>query len=67
MSVFRSADLDADIRRWDEAQQAYEDGLPHCENCGEPIYDYVWLIDDEILCEGCAAHKYRRNVEDYVR
>lgn len=67
MSVFRSADLDADIRRRDRAQQEWEDSLPHCEYCGCHIDDYVWLIDDEILCDDCAAAKYRRNAEDFVR
>lgn len=67
MSMFLSEDLDADIRRRDQEQQDWEDSLPHCERCGDPIDDYVWLIDDEILCEGCAAKKYRRNAEDYVR
>lgn len=67
MSVIRSADLDADIRRWDEAQRKWEESLPKCEKCGCAIDDYVWEIDDDILCEDCAAAKFRRNVEDYVR
>lgn len=67
MSIFRSADLDADIRRRDKEQQDWEDSLPHCEKCGCAIDDYVWEIDDEILCEDCAADKYRKSAEDYLR
>ena len=63
MSVFRSADLDADIRAWDKAQQDWEDGLLHCESCGQPLDDYMWEIDGEILCEDCAREKYRRRAE----
>ena len=37
MSYFRSNDPDRDFDRWDKAQQAWEDSLPHCDICGEPI------------------------------
>lgn len=67
MGVFRSGDPVADFARWDKAQQAWEDSLPRCECCGEPIDDYVWQIDDLILCGECAREKYRQSVEDYVR
>ena len=61
MSVFRSADLDADIRRRDKAEQDWEDSLPHCEKCRCAIDDYVGEIDGYILCEDCAAKDYRRS------
>lgn len=67
MSYFRSDDLDRDLRNCAMAQQEWEDSLPKCERCGESIDDYVWEIDDEILCENCARVKYRRDAEDYVR
>ena len=67
MSCFRSDDPARDFSRRDAAQQEWEDNLPHCECCGEPIDEYIWNIDDEILCEGCAREMYRRDVEDYVR
>ena len=67
MSVFRSADLDADIRRRDKAEQDWEDSLPRCMRCGDPLDTFLYEIDDEILCEGCMERKYRRNVEDYLR
>ena len=67
MSIFRSADLDADIRRRDQAEQDWEDSLPRCVRCGDPLDSHLYEIDYEILCEGCMERKYRRNVEDYVR
>ena len=62
MSVFRSADLDADIRAWDKAQAEYEDSLLHCERCKEPQDAHIFEIDGERLCLGCVEEKYRRSV-----
>ena len=66
-NIFRSADLDADIRRWDEAQKKWEDSLPKCEKCRCVIDDYVWEIDGYVLCEDCAAERCRKRAEEYVR
>ena len=66
MSVYRSDNPDFDLKRWEREQQEWEDSLPRCEGCGEPIDEYVWEIDDEILCEECAKAKFRRDVEDYM-
>lgn len=66
MSVYRSGDPTFDFKRWEREQQEWEDSLPRCECCGEPIDDYVWSIDGQILCEDCAREKYRRDVEDYL-
>ena len=63
MTYFRSDDLDRDLRNCAKAQQEWEDSLPHCDCCGEFIDDFVWEIDDEILCEDCAKEKYRRSVD----
>lgn len=62
MSVFRTADIDADIRRWDQAQQEWEDSLPKCERCKEPQDAHIFEIDGERLCLGCVEEKYRRSV-----
>ena len=67
MSVYRSGDPYLDFKQCEREQQEWEDSLPRCECCGEPIYEYVWIILDEILCEDCAKTKFRRDVEDYVR
>lgn len=67
MGVFRSGDPARDFDLWQMEQQEWEDKLPRCECCGEPIDDYVWEIDEQILCEDCARKKYRRDAEDYMR
>ena len=67
MSVYRSDNPDFDFRQWEREQQEWEDSLPRCEGCGEPIDDYVYEIDGQILCLDCVNEKYRRDAEDYVR
>ena len=67
MSVFRSNDPLYDFAVRDKAQQEWEDSLPRCDHCGEPVDDYVYDIDGEILCIQCVIDKYRRDAEDYVR
>ena len=61
--IYSNDDLDRALAAYEKAQQEWEDSLPHCERCGEPIDDYVWEIDDQILCEDCAREKYRRSVD----
>ena len=63
MSAYYSGDPGFDFSAWEKDQQAWEDNLPHCECCGEPIDEYIWHIDDQILCEDCAKEKYRRSVD----
>lgn len=50
---------------------AEEEPALYCEHCGEPIYDdyyddYYWDICGDLLCEKCAAHLYRRSIEDLI-
>ena len=63
MSIYRSDDPTFDLNRWQREQQDWEDSLPHCERCGEPIDDFKWEIDGEVLCDDCAREKYRRSVD----
>ena len=67
MSVYRSGDPEFDFKRWEQEQREWEEKLPCCERCGEKIDEYVWNVDDQILCEDCAKAKYRRDAEDYVK
>ena len=63
MSIHRSGSPLFDYAMWDKEQQEWEDRLPHCEHCGEPIDDFLWEIDDKVLCDDCAREKYRRSVD----
>lgn len=67
MSVYRTDDPIADFNRRDREQAAWEDSLPKCAICHEPLDDYIWAINGQILCEFHAEKKYRQNVEDYMR
>ena len=67
MSYFRSNDPDRDFDRWDKAQQDWEDSLPHCDICGEPIDDHVYDIDGVLYCIDCMEKQYKRKAEGYVR
>ena len=41
--------------------------LPVCERCGKPIQgDYLYLINDEFICEKCLNREFRWNVEDFI-
>lgn len=68
MSIHRSADLNADIDAMLKEEQEWEDRLPHCARCGEPMDDYVFdLGSGEVLCMDCVVAKYRRDAEGYMR
>ena len=62
MGVYRSGDPDFDFRKWDQEQQAWEDSLPKCDICGDPIDDHVYEIEDIRYCVSCMEKKYRRSV-----
>lgn len=38
----------------------------YCEDCHREIYDEVWDIEGQLLCDRCAARMYRKNVEDLI-
>lgn len=49
--------------RRDEEQAEYEERLPHCEFCGEPIYEKYYEIEGKIVCEDCLEDLYAHDVE----
>lgn len=53
--------------RHDAEQQRQLQKLPVCTYCGEPVQDdYLYLINDEIMCMDCLNDHFRKDVEDYV-
>lgn len=57
----------ADFDRHDAEQQAALDRLPKCSYCDEPIQDdYLYEINDEVICEDCIKDNFRKKVEDYI-
>ena len=57
----------ADFLRHDAQQEQALSKLPECSECGERIQDdYLYEINDEVICEDCLNHYYRKAVEDYI-
>ena len=58
----------ADFHRHDAEQQEWLEKLPVCSYCDEPIQDdYLYEINDELICEECLNDNFRKNVEDYIQ
>lgn len=55
-----------DFVEYDRQQEAELKKMPVCTCCGEHIYEYVYEISGETLCEECLNESYRRPVEDYI-
>lgn len=55
---------------WEQHQRELDAALskrPVCECCGNHIQDdYTWNIDGELLCDECAADRYRKHTEDFM-
>ena len=68
MSYFRHGDPLEDFDRLDREQASYEERLPVCEDCGEAINDdFYYEIDNEIICEECMKHRYRKYTENFIQ
>jgi formylmethanofuran dehydrogenase subunit E len=61
--MYRSNDPLADFERGDREQAKEEAKLPHCDYCGEPIYETYYEINDDKVCEECLARHFKREVE----
>ena len=56
---------DDPVRDWDrhcEEQERWLAKLPKCDSCGDAIDEYMYVIDDEVLCENCMNDLYRKEV-----
>jgi formylmethanofuran dehydrogenase subunit E len=65
--MYRTDNPFADFDRWDAEQEAKLEKLPKCSYCCEHIQDeYLYEINDELVCEECLNQNFRKNVEDYI-
>ena len=65
--MFYTDDPVKDFDRYDEEQTTKFKQLPLCSYCCDPIIDdYLYEINDEVICEGCINEIFRKNVEDYI-
>jgi formylmethanofuran dehydrogenase subunit E len=63
---YRSNDPEADFNRWDAQRAKDEANLPHCEYCGEVIYEKYYNIGGEIICSDCLETHFAHDVDDYL-
>lgn len=57
-----------DHDRYQEEQDKQLQKLPKCSMCDEHIQtDYLYEINDEVVCEECLNEHFRKNVEDYIK
>ncbi len=65
--TYRTDDPEKDFDRYDAEQTAKMDKLPRCSYCLEHIQDdYLYEINDEVVCESCLNDNFRKSVEYYV-
>lgn len=65
--MFITDDPHKDFDRHDAEQQAALEKCPKCSMCDEYIQDdYLYEINDEVICEECLNDNFRKPVEDYV-
>ena len=66
MAFYMNCPLDEAIGHYLHDQEEAEAKLPICDNCGEPIYDYYYEVEDwKRFCEDCAEewmHNRRHEV-----
>jgi len=56
-----------DFDRYDAEQAAELDCLPKCDECGEAIQDdFLYEINDMLICESCLNRSYRKQTTDYM-
>ena len=54
------------FERYDAEQERQLQKLPVCTYCGEPVQDdFLYLINDEIMCMDCLNDHFRKDVDDF--
>ena len=63
----RTDDPERDFQMDDARKEREIEMLPVCCECDEIIQDdYLYEINDEVICEECLNDNFRKSVEDYV-
>lgn len=67
MSIFYSADLNRDIDRYLEDQDAQIRDLPRCCECEEPIQDdCLYEFGGNLYCADCVDLNHRRYTDEFI-
>lgn len=65
MTIY-TGDPDRDAAVHLAQQDAEEQRWPHCDDCGEVVTDYIYIIHGEFLCEDCVNKTYRHEAVQYI-
>lgn len=64
---YRTDDPVRDAERYIDEQEKALEKLPKCSCCKHHIQDdYLYEINDELICEECLEQNFRKRIEDYV-
>lgn len=67
MSFYVTDDPVRDAERYYGEQDEALEKLPKCSICGEAIQDdFLYEINDELVCEECLEREFKRRIEEYV-
>ena len=66
VDMFYSDDPIRDFERHDAQQEKQLEKLPRCNYCNNPVQDdFLYLINDEIICPDCMHDNFRKETEDF--
>lgn len=64
---YKTDDPVRDFERHDAEQEAARELLPICEECeGRIEDDFLYNINDCLICEECLNKHYRKRTTDYI-
>ena len=55
----------SDLNRYEREQAWWDEHTPVCCECGNPVGDIAYKIDDDIYCEDC-MDSHRIDVTEYI-
>ena len=61
--MYYTDDPERDFARHDAEQAREEASLPHCDYCGEAIYESYYYINGETICKDCMDDSFKRYVD----
>lgn len=65
--MYRTGNPLSDFLRHDAEMEEAAELLPVCSECGEHIQsDYLYEINDELICESCMKDNYRKQTTDFM-
>lgn len=65
--MYYTDDPVTDFARYDEEKEAMLSALPVCSECEEHIQDdQCFVVNDEVICEGCMDKHYKKWTEDLM-